>query len=85
MPNSLVKNDIHITFHVKSAGVTVSNGDMPRLFDYIGGIVRSLGGLSFIVGGVSDHVHILASIREEMEKFAKIYNIDNTDGYAFIQ
>ena len=62
MPNSLVKNDIHLVFHVKYDGVTVSRDDLPRLFDYIGGIIRSLGGISFIVGGVSDHVHALVSV-----------------------
>ncbi len=151
MPNSLVKNDIHLVFHIKYDGITVSRDDLPRLFGYIGGIIRSLGGISFIVGGVSDHVHALVSVpptiavadfartvkaksskwiksisprynkfawqegygafsvspslldktkryianqeehhrqktfREEVDLFAKAYNIDNTEGYAFLQ
>ncbi|MBR1550403.1 MAG: transposase [Bacteroidales bacterium] len=51
-----------MVFHVKHDGVTVAHEDLPRLFDYIGGIVRSLGGMSFIVGGVSNHVHALVSV-----------------------
>lgn len=62
MPNSLVKINIHLIFHTKSEGVTVATDDLPRLFDYIGGIIRATGGISFKVGGMPDHVHVLMSI-----------------------
>ena len=34
----------------------------PRLFAYLGGIVRSLGGEPLIVDGVADHVHMLLTL-----------------------
>lgn len=33
------------------------------LFAYLGGIVREMQGTALIVGGTSDHVHILARVR----------------------
>lgn len=66
MGNSLVKNNLHVVFHVKSRGVTIERDHLPRLFEYIGGIVNSLGGVTFIVGGVQDHVHVLFSLPATM-------------------
>ena len=34
----------------------------PRLFAYLGGVVRSLGGEPLIVNGVADHVHVLLTL-----------------------
>ena len=35
----------------------------PRLHAYLGGIIKGMNGVPEIVGGVEDHVHILASLR----------------------
>ena len=35
---------------------------LARIFQYIGGIVRSLSGNAFIVGGRPDHIHVLTSL-----------------------
>ena len=40
--------------------------DLPRVFAYIGGIVKGLGGLSICVGGMPDHVHILCGLPKTM-------------------
>ena len=62
MGNSLVKNNIHAVFHIKSKGISVSEVDLPRLFAYIGGIINSTDGVTLIVGGRPDHVHVLFSL-----------------------
>lgn len=62
MASSLVKNDIHLVFHVKSTGVPMREEDLPLIFQYISGIIRSLDGVPIIVGGVENHVHILTSL-----------------------
>ena len=36
-----------------------------RLYEYIGGIVRGLGGILLIINGVEDHVHVLAKLRPD--------------------
>lgn len=66
MASTLVKIDIHLIFHVRSTGMTMYEEDLDRVFAYIGGIIRSLGGLAIEVGGRPDHVHILCSLPKTM-------------------
>ena len=66
MSSSLVKIDVHLMFHVKSNGVTMRSQDLPRIFSYIAGIAKGVGSTSFTVGGVNDHVHVLASLPKSM-------------------
>ena len=40
--------------------------DLPQIFAYIGGIIRSIGGAPIEVGGVTNHVHILSSLPKTM-------------------
>ena len=62
MANTLVKNDIHLVFHVKSTGIVMRTADLPRIFAYIGGIIKNIGGIPIEIGGVANHVHILTSL-----------------------
>lgn len=36
--------------------------DLSHIFQYIGGIIRNLGGIPLEVGGVDNHIHILTSL-----------------------
>ena len=36
-----------------------------RLYEYIGGIIRGLGGILLIINGVEDHLHVLAKLRPD--------------------
>ena len=62
MASSLAKIDVHIIFHVKSSGITMCSEDLPRIFQYIGGVIRGLGGVPMEVGGTDNHIHILTSL-----------------------
>ena len=62
MANTMVKIDVHLVFHIKSTSVQMHPTDLPRIFEYIGGTLKELGCIPIIVGGVSDHIHILTSI-----------------------
>jgi REP element-mobilizing transposase RayT len=62
MANSYIDITLHITFHVKTTDCTVCRDTLPRLFQYIGGIVRELKGKPIMVGGEPDHIHLLVSI-----------------------
>ena len=66
MASTLVKVDIHLMFHVKSTGVTMREEDLPRIFQYIGGVAKGAGGLPLMVGGMPDHVHVLSSLPKTM-------------------
>ena len=37
-------------------------GDLPRIFQYVGGIIKRMDGIPYAVGGVQNHIHILASL-----------------------
>ena len=62
MANTYVKIYLHITFHVKSRTIPMREMDLERIFAYIGGIVRDTGGIALKVGGIEDHIHILAAM-----------------------
>ena len=62
MASTLVKNDLHLIFHVKTTSVKIETGDQDRIHQYIGGIIRSLGSIPLAIGGTLDHVHVLASL-----------------------
>lgn len=36
--------------------------DLPEIFRYIGGVIRTMSGHAYMVGGRPDHVHILTSL-----------------------
>lgn len=49
----------HVVFSTKAREPLIDRELKDRLFPYIGGIVRELGGKVLAIGGASDHVHIL--------------------------
>lgn len=61
MGNSYISTNVHIIFHVK-ASCAIREEDLTQVYHYIGGIIRSLGGISYRVGGRPDHIHILATL-----------------------
>lgn len=63
MAHSFTKLYYHIVFSTKERRPLIGLALRPRLFEYIGGIVRAEGGTALIVNGVDDHVHILAQLR----------------------
>ena len=62
MGRSYTNINVHIIFHTKSGTCMIDEADLPQIFRYIGGVIRSLSGFAFIVGGRPDHIHILASV-----------------------
>jgi putative transposase len=36
-----------------------------RLYDYIGGTIRGVGGISLELNGTEDHIHLLAKLRPD--------------------
>ncbi|MBQ3217419.1 MAG: transposase [Akkermansia sp.] len=62
MGNSLCKIYVHLIFHTKSGACVVDEIHLSRVFQYIGGVIRSLSGCALAVGGRPDHIHILTSL-----------------------
>jgi putative transposase len=53
----------HIIFSTKHRREQIANTWKDRLHEYLGGTVRGLDGVSLGVGGVADHVHLLAGLK----------------------
>ena len=66
MPQSLVKNYLHITFSTKNRYPFIDGGIQEEVFNYLGGICRNLECNPVIVGGHKDHVHILCTVSRKI-------------------
>jgi REP element-mobilizing transposase RayT len=53
----------HLVFSTKDRRPLISPAHEVRLYDYIGGTIRSLGGICLELNGTEDHVHLLAKLR----------------------
>ena len=52
----------HLIFSTKERRPSLKPEIRPRLFSYMGGIIRDVGGKALIINGTSDHVHLLVSM-----------------------
>jgi len=66
MPQSLVKNYIHITFSTKNRYPLITDSIQEELFKYLGGTCRELESAPVIVGGTNDHVHVLVNLSRKI-------------------
>lgn len=53
----------HIIFSTKERVPIITRELMPPLHDYLGGILRGLGGEVLAIGGMSDHIHIICVMK----------------------
>ena len=75
MGNSLINVSLHIIFHVKSTGCEMRSEHLSRIFRYIGGTIRVMGGKAYTIGGMPDHLHILTSLPVTVSLAAFVRNI----------
>ena len=66
MPQSLVKNYIHIVFSTKNRQPFIDQSIKEELHAYLGGTCKELGCPVLAVGGMEDHVHILCMLSRNM-------------------
>jgi len=52
----------HIVYGTKERRPFIDDEFQPRLYEYLGGTIRGLKSTSLEIGGVEDHVHILAKV-----------------------
>ena len=53
----------HIVFGTKGRLPLINAEIKPRLHQYLGGIVRRLGGIALEINGIYDHVHLLVKLK----------------------
>jgi len=63
MAHSYVMLVLHIVFSTKGRVPFIGAEYRDRLYDYMGGIIRKERGTLIEVGGMPDHVHLLARFR----------------------
>jgi REP element-mobilizing transposase RayT len=66
MPQSLVRNYLHITFSTKHRVKTIDEQIQDELYKYLGGICKNNECNPIIVGGHFDHVHILCLLSQKI-------------------
>ena len=63
MPSSYTNLLYHVVFSTKNRQPFLQHELQEELYRYIGGILRSEGGIQVEIGGVPDHVHILMRLK----------------------
>src|SRR5215831_19451174 len=66
MPQSFACLHYHLIFSTKNRIPSITAELQPRLYEYIGGILRAEQGRLISAGGMPDHVHLLLSLSREM-------------------
>ena len=65
MPHSYVNLLYHIIFSTKNREPLITEARQPRLYEYVGGIVRRQGGIALAINGIEDHLHLFAKLRQD--------------------
>jgi putative transposase len=66
MPQSFAYLNCHIIFSTKNREPLLLPHFTARLYQYIGGTVRALGGSLVAAGGMPDHIHLSVSMGRQM-------------------
>lgn len=65
MPQSYSSLLYHLVFSTKDRELWLQAELRPRLCEYLSGAIRSEGGFCLLANGISDHVHLLARLRQD--------------------
>ena len=66
MPHSYTNLLYHFVFATKDRLPLLTSKIRPRLYEYLGGTVRGLDGTALEIGGIEDHIHLLAKLRQDI-------------------
>ena len=72
---TFTKLTYHVVFSTKWRRQTILDGLSERLYEYMGGIIRSQKGHLIQIGGIEDHVHLLVNISPANSVSASIRDI----------
>ena len=65
----------HIVFSTKHRRPAIAGEWRPRLYEYVGGIIRNHKGMLHKIGGTDDHVHLLVRWRTDKDVAALVRTI----------
>ena len=63
MPQTHLSLHYHIIFSTKERRALIADDWRKRLHSFIGGCIKTLGGVPEAIGGTSDHIHLLIGLR----------------------
>ncbi len=63
MPSTHTSLDHHFVFSTKDRRPSIHPDVRARIHEYLGGCLRAEGAAPLMIGGVADHVHLLAGLR----------------------
>jgi REP element-mobilizing transposase RayT len=65
MAQSYVNLLYHVVFSTRDREPVITEERQPRLYEYMGGIIRNHKGIPLAINGMEDHVHLLAKLRQD--------------------
>lgn len=66
MPDAFTNLVYHVVFSTKERAPLITDAFREQLYAYIGGVIRGQRGILLEIGGMPDHVHILARFRSDV-------------------
>ncbi len=74
MPGTFTSLHYHLVFSTKDRFPMIHGDLQPELYDYMGGIVRSLDSVLCEIGGMPDHLHLLVRVppKHSLSDFMRI-------------
>ncbi|QDT68125.1 Transposase IS200 like protein [Planctomycetes bacterium MalM25] len=83
MPSTYSCLSYHLVFGTKHRSRSLTADIRPRVYEYLGGIVRSEGGSLVEIGGVEDHVHLLLKLTPS-HRLADVVRVLKTNSSKWI-
>jgi putative transposase len=65
MPHSYTNLLYDLVFSTKDRRPLIDEFLRSRLYEYLGGTIRGLGGVALEIGGIADHMHLLVKLRQD--------------------
>ena len=59
MSHSFIQNYGHLVYHTRKT--TMRTEDLARVHMYLRAMLKNMGAIDIVVGGIEDHIHILAN------------------------
>jgi putative transposase len=75
---------LHVIFSNRDRARLITPDVRDDIFSYLGGIVREMGAVAIIIGGTTDHVHILVRIRPAQSP-AEIVRVVKTNSSRWVR